>query len=73
MIMPGVGGEEVYERMREINPDVIVLISSGFSMDDTAKDMLEKGCKDFIQKPFHIKVLSRKIKDALASSEPRSQ
>jgi CheY-like chemotaxis protein len=72
MIMPGIGGGEVYERLKEINPDVIVLLSSGFSMDDTAKDMLEKGCRDFIQKPFHIKILSQKIKDVLASSKKRS-
>ena len=41
MIMPGIGGREVYDLLRKIDPDVNVLLSSGFSMDDKAKAILK--------------------------------
>ena len=61
MIMPGMGGGEVYDRMRSLNPDVRVLLSSGYSIDGQATEILKRGCEDFIQKPFSVKKLSEKI------------
>ncbi len=59
MVMPGMGGGEVYDRMKKINPDVKVLLSSGFSIDGEASDILDRGCNGFIQKPFTVRELSR--------------
>lgn len=65
MIMPNMGGGEAYDRMKEINPDVKVLLLSGFSIDGAAHEILERGCNGFIQKPFTIKELSGKISKIL--------
>ncbi len=65
MIMPDVGGGEAYDRMKEINPDVKVLLSSGYSIEGEATEILERGCDGFIQKPFNIKELSGKIREFL--------
>jgi CheY-like chemotaxis protein len=66
MIMPGIGGGEAYDRMREMNPNNIkVLLSSGYSIDGQATEILERGCDGFIQKPFNIKDLSQKIRKIL--------
>jgi two-component system cell cycle sensor histidine kinase/response regulator CckA len=65
MIMPDIGGGEVYDRIKEIDPQVKVLLSSGYSIDGQATDILERGCNSFIQKPFSMKVLSKKIREVL--------
>jgi CheY-like chemotaxis protein len=66
MVMPEMGGGEVYDAMKEINPDVRVLLASGYSIDSQAKQILGRGCNDFVQKPFNLRELSAKIKDILA-------
>jgi CheY-like chemotaxis protein len=65
MIMPGMGGSETFDQLKEIDPEVKVLLSSGYSIDGMATDILERGCQQFIQKPFDIKELSRKLRDVL--------
>ena len=65
MIMPGLSGGKVYNRMKEINADVKVLLSSGYSIDGKAKEILNRGCNGFIQKPYGIKEFSNKIREIL--------
>jgi PAS domain S-box-containing protein len=65
MIMPGMGGGEVFDRLREINPHVKVLLSSGFTIDGEATEILQRGCHGFIQKPFSMKELSGKMNQIL--------
>jgi len=62
MVMPNMGGGEAYDRMKEINPRVKVLLSSGYSIDREAKEILAQDCDGFIQKPCTIKELSEKIR-----------
>ncbi|UCH01006.1 MAG: response regulator, partial [Deltaproteobacteria bacterium] len=65
MVMPGMGGGEAYDRMKEINPDIKVLLSSGYSIDGQATEILQRGCDGFIQKPFSMKELSQSIRKIL--------
>jgi CheY-like chemotaxis protein len=66
MIMPDMGGGEVYDRLKQINPAVRVLLSSGYSIDSEAKEIMKRGCNGFIQKPFNMLELSRKIGEVIA-------
>jgi two-component system cell cycle sensor histidine kinase/response regulator CckA len=65
MIMPDMSGGETYDRMKEVNPKVRALLSSGYSIEGRATQILERGCDGFIQKPFTLKNLSRKIRQIL--------
>ncbi|NVM22167.1 MAG: response regulator [Desulfobacterales bacterium] len=65
VVMPNMGGGEAYDRLKGINPNVKVLLSSGFSVDGEATEILERGCNGFIQKPFTMKELSGKIREIL--------
>jgi two-component system cell cycle sensor histidine kinase/response regulator CckA len=65
MIMPVMSGSEVYKRIQQISPDMKVLLSSGYSIDGEATEILKRGCNGFIQKPFSIKELSIKIREIL--------
>lgn len=62
MIMPGMGGGEVYDNLKAIDPDIKVLLSSGYSINGRATEILDRGCNGFIQKPFDIKKLSNRIR-----------
>ena len=68
MIMPVMKGGEVYDRLKEIAPDIKVLLSSGYSIDGHAAEILERGCDGFIQKPFNLGKLSQKIREVLDGS-----
>ena len=61
MIMPGMGGGETFDRLKAINRDIKVLLSSGYSINGQASKILERGCDGFIQKPFNLIQLSDKI------------
>ena len=65
MIMPEMGGGETFDRLMEINPDVKVILSSGYSLDGQAIQIMERGCHAFIQKPFSVLTLSQKVRAVL--------
>jgi signal transduction histidine kinase/CheY-like chemotaxis protein len=65
IIMPDMGGGEAYDRLKEINPEIKVLLSSGYSINGQATEILERGCQGFIQKPFKLKDLSKKLREIL--------
>jgi len=66
MILPDMGGGEVYDRLKKVNPDVKVLLASGYSIDGQASEILDRGCNGFIQKPFRISDLAQKISETVA-------
>lgn len=69
VIMPGMGGGETYDRLKELDENVRVLLSSGYSIDGEAKEILERGCRGFIQKPLSLSELSFKIKTVMDETE----
>ena len=65
IVMPNMEGREVLARLREIDPNVKVLLSSGYAMGDKSVAVMEQQYHGFIQKPFDIKQLSRSIRAIL--------
>jgi PAS domain S-box-containing protein len=65
MIMPGMTGGEAYDLIKEINPAVRVILSSGYSIEGRATEIIRRGCNGFIQKPFSMKELFAKIEEIL--------
>jgi PAS domain S-box-containing protein len=65
LVMPDMGGSEVYDQLKAIDPAVKVLLSSGYSRTGKAAEILNRGCNGFIQKPFNVKDLSCKIREIL--------
>jgi len=64
MRMPHNGGR-AFDQLKQIKSDVKVLIASGYADDHRIREMFKQGCIDFIQKPFSINILSKKIAKAL--------
>jgi len=65
MIMPDLGGSQVYDVLKEIKPDIKVLLSSGYSIDGQASKIMSRDCDGFIQKPFNMIQLSKRIRNIL--------
>jgi PAS domain S-box-containing protein len=61
MIMPGMGGGEVFDQLKRIQPRVKVLLASGYSMQGQASEIMDRGCVGFIQKPFTLQDLSIRL------------
>jgi CheY-like chemotaxis protein len=65
LIMPVMDGGETYDKLKTINPDIKVLLSSGYGIDGQATEILNRGCNGFLQKPFDMRTLSNKIRGVL--------
>jgi PAS domain S-box-containing protein len=65
MVMPKIDGREVFRRVREINPRVKVIVSSGYSHDRDADDLLEQGAAGFVQKPYRMADLLKMVEKVL--------
>ncbi len=69
MVMPDMNGDKVFERLRSLNPNIKILLSSGYTSDGKASELLSRGCNGFIQKPFTIKELSEKTSKILQAPQ----
>ncbi|MCH8841463.1 MAG: PAS domain S-box protein [SAR324 cluster bacterium] len=65
VIMPGMGGGDVFDKLKALNSDVKVLLSSGYSLDGPAQLIMDRGCNAFIQKPFVSATLSEKLHEVM--------
>lgn len=65
MSMPVMSGREAYIRMKEINPDLKVLLISGLKQDYRVTELMDMGVRHFLQKPFTIKKLAAAIEEVL--------
>jgi len=61
MIMPDMDGKKTFNKLKKIKPDVKVLLSSGFSKEGKAEEIIKDGVKGFIQKPYKMIELSNAI------------
>jgi len=65
MILPGLSGGDTFDHLRLIDPDMKVLLASGYSINGKAQQILDRGCNGFIQKPFRLEILSQKVREIL--------
>ena len=65
MIMPNMAGIETFRELRKIDPEVKVILISGFSQDGKVTELMKDGAMGFIQKPFSSKILVNIISGTL--------
>ena len=71
MVMPEMGGGEVLDEMKKINPEVKVLLSSGYSLNGQASRIINRGCVGFIQKPFTFRDISNQLHKIIDKQKTR--
>ncbi len=70
LIMPNGGGEELFYNIKEADPNMNVIVTSGYEMDDKVKQILDDGASAFIQKPFMpLSILAEKVKKYLSRTD----
>jgi len=65
VVLPDMGGKEIYQTLMSERPGLKVLVCSGYSIDGPAQDILQAGAQGFIQKPFSLLDLNRMLQDIL--------
>jgi len=65
LMMPGMGGEKCLPEILKIVPSMKVIIASGYTANIKMEDMINAGAAAFIQKPYHIDSLNKKIREIL--------
>lgn len=65
LIMPGLDGSKVFDQVKETQPQMPILLSSGYAINGQADAIMKRGCNGFIQKPFNISELSQKVRKVL--------
>lgn len=65
LVMPGMDGGAAFDTIRKIAPDIPVILSSGYSMTGKVTEIMQRGCNGFMQKPFTIAELSKKVRMVL--------
>jgi two-component system cell cycle sensor histidine kinase/response regulator CckA len=68
LIMPEMGGKECLVRLREIDPNVRILVSSGYYRDGMAKEVIEYGARSFICKPYNSTRMLAAVREVLESA-----
>jgi two-component system cell cycle sensor histidine kinase/response regulator CckA len=63
--LPVLSGDEVFRRVRAINPQAKVILASGFIEPDLKSELLKAGVQDFIQKPYTLNEVLRKTRSVL--------
>ncbi len=63
MIMPGLSGAETFNLLKAIDPDIKVLICSGYSREGEIQELSDMGVLGFLHKPFRIEELNRILQD----------
>ena len=58
LVMPHLSGLDTFRALQAINPDVLVVVSSGYSVDGEAQRIMDAGAAAFLQKPYQISELS---------------
>ncbi len=65
IVMPKMGGKETFEALRALSPSLPILLSSGYTAEAVARELLEKGADGFLQKPYSLSDLARAVRGAL--------
>jgi two-component system, cell cycle sensor histidine kinase and response regulator CckA len=72
MIMPMLDGKSTFQALRKLNPEVVVLLVSGYSLEGAAQSLLDQGAAGFLQKPFTLDAL-REALDSLVEPSVKLQ
>lgn len=66
VIMPKMGGWECFQRLKEFDPEIKVLIMTGYTTDGSIEEFLKEGARDVIIKPFDLDAFTNSVNSALS-------
>ncbi|PKK89739.1 MAG: hypothetical protein CVV64_13120 [Candidatus Wallbacteria bacterium HGW-Wallbacteria-1] len=72
VILPGMGGEEIFKALISLDPNVRVLLCTGYTQKGLVEKLISFGCLGYIQKPFDINTLNNRIREAMNTRKPEN-
>lgn len=69
LVMPRMNGRQTFEKIKALDPEIKVVVSSGFSREEEIAEMMQQGCDGYILKPFDMSTLSKKLDAVLKRRE----
>ena len=73
MIMPVMNGKETFLALKAVNPDVVALVASGYSLETETEEILRSGVRGFLQKPFKMEDLAKGVTEVLSGQSRTSR
>jgi len=67
MMMPGMGGRECLAHLRQRNPGVRVLVTTGYTSDGSAQELLHEGALGIVEKPLDLKGFAEKVQKIIGA------
>ncbi|MBM3855226.1 MAG: response regulator, partial [Verrucomicrobia bacterium] len=64
-VVGGMGGEECFEELRKLDPEVRAIVASGYDNEDMARQFLDKGFLGYLAKPYRVTDLGKVLKAIL--------
>lgn len=71
LMMPVMDGAQVFNVLKGLDPDVKVILSSGYSVTGKAASLLQRGANKFVQKPFTVETICKSIREVMEN--PRTE
>lgn len=65
--LPDMGGEKLFPILKQARENLKVIVCSGYAIDGPAQEILDAGAHGFIQKPYALGTLAKKLQEALAA------
>jgi signal transduction histidine kinase/CheY-like chemotaxis protein len=72
MVMPTMSGRSTFVALRELAPEMPVLLMSGYTINDDVQQILDLGAKGFVSKPYNVSTLARALAEMLGDMPPRA-
>jgi CheY-like chemotaxis protein len=63
--MPHLSGKEVFDQLRQINPDVKIIVSTGYAKEELLQPLLDRRANGFLSKPYKIQELAEGVKSVI--------
>jgi PAS domain S-box-containing protein len=73
LIMPGMGGRQCLEKLLKIDPQAQVIVTSGYSVDGPAREVIESKAKGFVNKPYDGRDMLSLVREILDRNGSRPQ
>ncbi|MFP4379615.1 MAG: response regulator [Candidatus Sumerlaeia bacterium] len=71
LIMPRMSGQHAFTKMREIDPDIPVVVVSGYSQEHIIQNLMERGASAFLSKPFLVADLAEAVSNSIRARSPQ--
>ena len=73
MMMPRMDGRECFSALRQINPNVRAILSTGYSHNQAVQEVIDEGLLGYIGKPFDLQEIATAVENAIQKNHEETE